>query len=105
MGGNGKLVRICAVSELPAEGEVGEYKAGKLILCVAKLNGALAALDNECPHHGGPLGHGTIHDGRVLCPWHAYAFDLKTGMCQGDPSERVRVFEISVAGKDVLVRV
>jgi len=101
----GNLVRICNVGEAPAEGHVGEYSAGKLTVCLAKLNGKLSALDNECPHHGGPLGEGTIEDGKVVCPWHAYAFDLTTGLCAELPREHVRVYEVTVTGDDVLVKV
>jgi nitrite reductase (NADH) small subunit len=98
-----KLVRICGVGELPPEGEVGEFQAGKLTLCVAKMNGQVYAMENECPHHGGPLGQGRLEDGKVLCPWHAYAFDVKTGECTG--AIPVRVFEVTVAREDVLVKV
>ena len=55
-----------------AEGGVREVQAGKLTLCVAKLNGKIFALDNECPHDGGPLGEGELEDGKVVCPWHGY---------------------------------
>ena len=95
------LVRICGVGELPPEGEVGEFQAGSLALCVARMNGQVFALDNECPHHGGPLGQGRLEGGKVFCPWHAYSFDVKTG----DGDGRVRVFEVTVAGEDVLVKV
>jgi len=99
------LVRICSVGELPAEGHVGEFSAGKLTLCLAKLNGKISALDNECPHHGGPLGEGTIEDGKVVCPWHFYDFDVTSGRCAGAPGLHVRVYEVTVAGDDVLVKV
>ncbi|AXC09409.1 Rieske 2Fe-2S family protein [Acidisarcina polymorpha] len=98
------LVRICSVGELPAEGAVHEFPAGKKMLCIAKLNGVISALDNECSHHGGPLGQGMIENGKVICPWHAYAFDLTTGLCDDDADERVRVFEVTVSGDDVLVK-
>jgi nitrite reductase (NADH) small subunit len=42
-----------------------------------------------------------LEGGKVFCPWHAYSFDVKTG----DGDGRVRVFEVSVAGEDVLVKV
>src|SRR5271156_3910996 len=95
------LVRICSVRELPAEGRLGEFPAGDVMLCVARLNGKITALDNECPHHGAPLGEGAIENGKVVCPWHAYAFDLTTGLCAEAP-ERARVFEITISGQDVL---
>lgn len=96
------LVRICAVSELPGEGNATEIDAGSLALCVARVDGKISALDNECPHQGGPLGEGTIEDGKVVCPWHEYHFDLATGKCI-DPEEQVRVYEVTVTGDDVFV--
>src|SRR5271155_1995129 len=99
------LVRICSVGELPAVGHVGEFAAEKLTLCLAKLNGKISSLDNECPHHGGPLGEGTIEDGKVVCPWHAYAFDLTTGHCADARLPSARVYEVTVTGDEVLVKV
>ena len=99
------LVRICSVGELPAEGHVGEFSAEKLTFCVAKLNGKISVLDNVCPHHGGPLGEGTIEDGKVVCPWHSFAFDLTTGLCAEAPCDHVQVYEVTVAADDVLVKV
>jgi nitrite reductase (NADH) small subunit len=96
------LVRICSVKELPPEGSVKEIEAGKQAFCVARLNGRVSVLDNECPHHGGPLGQGMIEGGKVVCPWHAYAFDLGTGL--SDEDEQVRVYEVTTAGDDVLVK-
>lgn len=37
------------------------------------------ALNNTCPHQGGPLGDGKVDDGCVHCPWHGWQFDLETG--------------------------
>jgi nitrite reductase (NADH) small subunit len=96
------LVRLCSVSELPPEGGVHEVEAGSQAFCVARLNGKISVLDNECPHHGGPLGEGMIEGGKVVCPWHAYAFDLVTGVCD-DLKEQVRVYAVSTSGEDVMV--
>ncbi len=98
------LLRICGVGELPPEGGVVEIEAGKVTFCLARLNGKVTALDNECPHHGGPLGQGMIEGGKVVCPWHAYAFDVATGVCD-EPKERVRVYQVMTVGDDVLVKV
>ena len=37
------------------------------------------ALDNHCPHQGGPLGEGSIEKGWLRCPWHGYDYDPLTG--------------------------
>lgn len=41
------------------------------------------ALDNACPHKGGPLAEGIVHGNSVTCPLHAWVFDLETGRAQG----------------------
>ncbi|MGA7107406.1 MAG: Rieske (2Fe-2S) protein [Terracidiphilus sp.] len=90
------FVRICAQAEIPAVGEVREVTAAGRALCVANVNGSICVLDGTCPHEGGPLGEGTIENGRVVCPWHGYAFDPRTGVAQDDPDLRAQVFEAKV---------
>jgi thiamine pyrophosphate-dependent acetolactate synthase large subunit-like protein/nitrite reductase/ring-hydroxylating ferredoxin subunit len=48
-------------------------------LCLTRTAAGYGALDNHCPHQGGPLGDGQIADGYVICPWHAYEYDPITG--------------------------
>ena len=43
------------------------------------LRGQYGALDNHCPHQGGPLGEGSIENGLLRCPWHGYDYDPLTG--------------------------
>jgi nitrite reductase (NADH) small subunit len=91
-----EFIRICAQSELPQPGNVSEFTANGRTLCVANVEGTICVLDGTCPHEGGPLGEGMIEDGRVVCPWHSYAFDLRTGEAEDDPSLKVEVFEAKV---------
>ena len=96
-------VRLCGVGEAPAEGEAVEREAGGRMICLARVDGELAALDNVCPHRNGPLGQGWIEGTRVVCPWHAWAFDLKTGVAEEPVEDRVDVYALRVEGEDVLV--
>ncbi len=48
-------------------------------VCLTRTAAGYGALDNHCPHQGGPLGDGQIADGFVICPWHAYEYDPATG--------------------------
>lgn len=63
--------------------EVGEITsvvvAGRAV-CLTRTDQGYGALDNRCPHQGGPLGEGTIEDGCVICPWHGYEYDPRTGV-------------------------
>jgi nitrite reductase (NADH) small subunit len=96
------LVRICSERDLPAEGEVCEMAGGRL--CVARVGGEIAVLDNTCPHREGPLGQGMIEDGRVVCPYHGWAFDVKTGAALHNPQAKVRIYEAVVKDGELLVR-
>lgn len=91
-----EFVRICSQAELPKPGAVKEITVNGQALCVANVDGAICVLDSTCPHDGGPLGEGSIENGKVVCPWHEYAFDLRTGANEEDPDLKARVFEAKV---------
>ena len=99
-----QFVRICSASEAPGEGEVAEFTVQGRPLCVAHVNGAVAVLDGVCPHEGGPLGEGIIEDGRVVCPWHAYAFDTRSGVADQDPEVKAEVFEAKIEDGELRVK-
>ncbi len=75
---------------------MSEFTANGRTLCVANVEGTICVLDGTCPHEGGPLGEGTIEGGRVVCPWHSYAFDVRTGEAEGEPDLKAEVFEAKV---------
>lgn len=95
--------RLCSVADLPAEGEVMELSLANRQFCAAMVEGRLRVLDNTCPHRGGPLGQGIVEQGRVLCPWHAWAFDLGTGCALHNPRQCVRVYQTRIEGDQVLI--
>lgn len=39
----------------------------------------LFALDNRCPHRGGPLSEGIVYGHRVACPLHDWRIELASG--------------------------
>jgi nitrite reductase (NADH) small subunit len=98
------LVRICSTAELPRRGEAREFAAGSRTLCIANIDGVIRALDNECPHRGGPLAEGMIEQGKLICPWHAWSFDPATGATDAS-QERVAVYPVTVEGQEVLVMI
>jgi thiamine pyrophosphate-dependent acetolactate synthase large subunit-like protein/nitrite reductase/ring-hydroxylating ferredoxin subunit len=48
-------------------------------VALSRCGGRFGALDNHCPHQGGPLGEGSIEKGWLRCPWHGYDYDPITG--------------------------
>jgi len=95
-------VRLCGAGEIPGEGSVGTYAAQGVEVCVANHDGEIAAVDNRCPHRHGPLGEGWLEDGKVVCPWHAWGFDLRSGECLEERS-RVKVFAVKREGDELLI--
>jgi len=80
-------IRVADVDELPA-GRVKTVTAGTHSMALTNIDGEFTAMDNRCPHQGGPLGEGSIevdNDGRCMlrCPWHGWDFDPKTGLPPG----------------------
>src|SRR5450755_2894819 len=65
--------------DVPGEGRVRSVTAGGRTVALARCGGRLGALDNHCPHQGGPLGEGSIERGWLRCPWHGYDYDPITG--------------------------
>jgi nitrite reductase (NADH) small subunit len=100
-----EFVRICLQSELPPVGEVKEVMASGRPLCVANVDGTISVLDGVCPHEEGPLGEGIIEDGRVVCPWHAFAFDVRTGVSEQDPQLKAQVFEAVVENGELRAKI
>ena len=54
-------------------------------IALFNVGGELFALDNTCPHAGGPLGEGTLEGDLVQCPWHGWKFNVRTGRCVKNP--------------------
>ena len=98
-------VRIGAVSEMPVEGRAKAFEAAGVPICVARIQGQLAALHNECPHHGALLSEGTIEHGRVVCAWHGWSFDPKTGAELRNPLGSATVYRLRFEGDDVMCEV
>ena len=48
-------------------------------IALTRCAGLVGALDNHCPHQGGPLGEGSIENGLLRCPWHGYDYNPTTG--------------------------
>ena len=72
--------RLVGLDDL-TEGRVTTVTVGRRSLAVTHSAGCYGALDNRCPHQGGPLGEGSIEKGWLRCPWHGYDYSP----CNGEP--------------------
>jgi nitrite reductase/ring-hydroxylating ferredoxin subunit len=97
----------------------GDHEIG-----VFRVDGAFYAYENYCVHQGGPICQGKLlgrveevladdktskgfkfaENGlNVVCPWHGYEYDIRTGRHAGDRNVRLRSYEVKVQGPDVFV--
>jgi nitrite reductase (NADH) small subunit len=98
------FVKVGTVSELPP-GYVMPADVGGNSYAVCNVGGELHALDGICPHAGGPLGEGALHGYTLVCPWHAWEFDCRTGANDFDPDIVVPILGVKIEGDDILLEV
>ena len=98
------LIKLTAESELPRLNEAKEFPCGEKTICIANVDGAYNAMDNVCLHRGGPLGQGMIEGGKVVCPWHGWQWDPKTGAAVHNPSAKVAQYPLKIENGDVLIQ-
>ncbi|MEO8726149.1 MAG: Rieske (2Fe-2S) protein [Acidobacteriaceae bacterium] len=97
---------MCKRNQLPPAGEAREFAcADGRMVCVANVKGEITAMDNICAHRGGPLGQGTIEHGKLVCPWHGWAFDPRTGAAVHHGDARVQTYRIWAEGEVVKVEI
>ena len=96
--------KVLVKADVP-EGTGKEVKIGDRELAVFNSGGTFHAIDNTCLHRGGPLAEGTLEGCMVVCPWHAWQFDITTGVCATTPDAKLRRYDVKVEGDDILVAV
>jgi nitrite reductase (NADH) small subunit len=97
------FVTVAAVSEVPP-GQGRVVDVGTLSIALFNVGGTFHAIDNTCPHRGGPLGLGFVQGDTVTCPWHNWTFDVTTGRHVLSAKVSVPRYEVRVVGSDVQVR-
>ncbi|OCB48366.1 pyruvate oxidase [Mycobacterium vulneris] len=94
--------KVAEADEL-SEGEVMVCPVGLKTVALTKLHGRYGAIDNHCPHQGGPLGQGTVENDKIRCPWHGFDFDPFTGQAAGGPDFDVPTYPVQARDDGVYV--
>ena len=102
----GQFVKIGTTAELE------DLEAGKLVetggkrIAIFNVGGKYYAIEDTCPHRGGPLSEGMLAEDEVVCPWHGSRFKVTTGAVLTPPAQRnVKSFPVRIVGKDVEVEI
>ena len=84
------------------EGRVMTVWAGHKGICLTHFQGQYSALDNACPHQGGPMGDGSIENGLLRCPWHGWDYHPCDGKAPGH-DDGLETYQIKLEGDAVFV--
>lgn len=74
-------------------------------IALFRVGEEIFAIDNECPHYGAQLCHGSLHNNSVACPWHWWQFSLTDGKCLTVPGMDVKSYPVRVEGNEIQVDV
>jgi nitrite reductase (NADH) small subunit len=102
---NAEWIRIANCDSIPRREGRAVMVAGREI-AIFNLGDRFLAIDNECPHKGGPLADGIVAGRAVVCPLHAWKVDLATGCVErpSGPASCVRTYPVRVQDGIVLLR-
>ncbi len=96
-------IDIGALSDIPAQGARVVKTAQGCVAVFRTAEDRVFAIDDACPHKGGPLSEGIVHGNSVTCPLHAWVFSLETGMAQGVDEGSVQSYPARVEAGRILL--
>jgi nitrite reductase (NADH) small subunit len=94
---------IGALAQIPRRGARVVRTARGCVAVFRTVDDRAFALDDRCPHRGGPLSQGIVHGTSVTCPLHNWVLNLETGAAQGADEGRARSFPLRVENGRVLI--
>ncbi|MDQ7260981.1 nitrite reductase small subunit NirD [Paracoccus sp. PS-1] len=97
------FIDIGALEDIPRQGARVIRTAQGCVAVFRTLDDRVFALDDRCPHKGGPLSEGIVHGDRVTCPLHNWVFDMNSGAAQGADEGAVRTWPVRVEQGRVLI--
>lgn len=93
-------VTVCRTDEVPIDAALCKRLPSGLRIAVAHLGGSetgFVAFEHLCPHAQGPIGEGKVRGDTIVCPWHFFRFDLRTGKPVGMESVlQLRLFPVII---------
>lgn len=96
------VLNLGPLEQIPL-GEGKTFQAGLLPVAVFRSrSGKLYATQAFCPHREALLADGIIGEGKVICPLHAYKFDLETGKPLGNECASLKTYRVILTPEDTL---
>jgi nitrite reductase (NADH) small subunit len=89
------FVKVAELEDVP-EGSMFQADIADELFVLCNVKGEIHALDGRCPHAGGPLAQGALHGHTVVCPWHSWEFDCRTGATDFNPHLGVKTYPVRI---------
>ena len=96
-------IRITPIGNIPLREGRCVTLAGKE-LAIFRLHDRVYAVDNQCPHSGGPLCDGITSGTTVVCPLHGWRVSLESGEVER-PSQNISVNTYDARVRDGVVEI
>lgn len=97
------FVDIGSLDDIPRQGARLVKTAQGCVAVFRTADDRVFALDDRCPHKGGPLSEGIVHGTSVTCPLHNWVFDMSSGAAQGADEGRVRTHPLRLRQGRILL--
>ena len=98
-----KEIPWVSCGKLLKEGEL--HFTGDDEVWFVQINGKLSGISSVCTHKMGPVHQGPLLENcKILCPWHGYEFELKTGQCTSHESPPLRCYDVKVENRTTWIR-
>ena len=96
-------IDIGAIADIPLRGARVVKSAAGCIAVFRTAENEAFAVDDKCPHKGGPLSQGLVHDRSVTCPLHSWVIALDTGAAQGVDEGKACTYPLKVENGRILL--
>jgi nitrite reductase (NADH) small subunit len=96
-------IAIGQIADIPQRGARSINTPGGKVAVFRTADDRVFAIDDRCPHKGGPLSQGIVHGASVTCPLHNWVISLETGKAQGADEGCVRTIPLKVEGSQIYI--
>jgi len=98
-----RWIEICSIQDIPVRGAVRVEFGDRIVAIFRTIDDRISALEDRCPHKGGPLSDGIVHGNCVTCPLHNWDISLDTGRAVGADAGQVRLYPVRIKDTKVFL--
>lgn len=99
-----EFVKVASLSDL-SPGSARSVEVNGKTIALFNVQGTVYATDNTCLHEGGPLSEGVLQGEVIVCPWHQWEYNVRTGEVIGDSSSKLGTYPVQVEDNQIKVAV